>query len=115
MITTRASAYAVAHEIGHACGLKDIYVGKCPFPIAENALVEKDWVPNDWAGGYGGLKHRELIIKRLLMYGVASATPGYDIPAGTVWGEYKAGAGMYDKKNAEVGGTINGDRNPTHN
>jgi hypothetical protein len=82
----------VAHELGHACGLEDIYIADnsgsgTPLP---DAPPKKDWEPDDWNNGpgpqyYASSLDQKDLIQRLLMYGIFSSKKG-DIPYGCVYG-----------------------------
>jgi len=84
---TKASTRTLAHEIGHACGLKDIY-DQC---IANGVLVSEERVGSrNWSGGTGTgyypptLEHYKLL-SRLLMYARGDEAP-IDIPLGNAMG-----------------------------
>ena len=80
------SATTVAHEIGHACGLVDIYADHPATPLAVTGAISEARVPKDWGGGFypANLTHADLI-PRLLMYGQPSINKA-DIPLGNVYG-----------------------------
>jgi len=80
------SATTVAHEIGHACGLVDIYADHPATPLVVTGAISEARVPKDWGGGFypANLTHADLI-PRLLMYGHSSETKA-DIPLGNVYG-----------------------------
>ena len=85
-----SKATTLAHEIGHACGMKDIY-------HLENgiALVGEEDVPAEWKtsldwGVYDLMCSQSDIIRRLLMYGHQSDAKA-DIPASVVFGIGKRG------------------------
>ena len=88
-ISPRANHITLAHEVGHACGLSDIYdyrkVGNnlmlLPGPVASDRMN-----PLDWAGGFyaDGLQQAELV-QRLLMYGYTNDRKQC-IPHGNVFG-----------------------------
>ena len=46
-IATNASATVLAHEIGHACGLSDIYVSKSPTPLQVTGEACQNWNQED--------------------------------------------------------------------
>ena len=96
LVSSLASINAMAHEIGHACGLADIYVDRPGITIGTN-LTCSAWLPQDWNGGPSPLYYepgtkQELIIKRLLMHGVDSTFTTHDMPMGNIWG-VKVGSG----------------------
>ena len=89
------SERTLAHEIGHACGLLDIY----PYRSTSNTLemvvsgpVTADRLPQDWGGDYytPGLLQANLITYRLLMMGYEDPLimTTYDMPLGSVYGTW---------------------------
>lgn len=80
-----ASSRDVTHEIGHACGWKDIYETHSSTSLAVEGQAKMVWLPNDWSSYYPrGITQAE-IIRRLLMYG-RSGAGHIDIPAGDIHG-----------------------------
>jgi len=85
-VTAGAPTYVLAHEIGHACGLTDIWEGTLGNTLISEELV--GW--QNWSGGTGtgyypqDLKHADLL-KRLLMYRYTGDNR-VDIPLGGVKG-----------------------------
>jgi len=82
----------LAHEVGHACDWRDIYIDEGGLNINNVGLVKDNLNYLDskdrTAGFYDeNLLHIELV-KRLLMYGVKDANKGY-IPHGSVWGVHR--------------------------
>lgn len=107
-------AQTVAHELGHACGLDDIYIKNKDIEIP----VEKpkySWMQDDWNNGpgpqyYDPHNYQSDIIKNLLMYGVGSKVfGGIDIPYGRVKGIDRPG-NFTDIKT----GLIDMNRTPEH-
>ena len=94
IITASARAEVVAHEIGHACGLTDIY-DHCDGVYFSGADYRVDEVklPYDW-GSYDWLLAHDDLVKRLLMYGYHLDEKA-DIPAGGVFGLKKIGRRVY--------------------
>jgi hypothetical protein len=91
IVRNSANAKTLAHEIGHACGLCDIFIDHGntePSFVLEN--VKREWMPDDWNNGTGCrfydpiLQHKN-IIHRLLMFGNSNETKS-DIPWGFVRG-----------------------------
>ena len=118
-IANTATAGTLAHELGHACGLDDIYTSRriqnqmVFFPANATNPVEQNWEPDDWCteipqGGYGTLTQSNLI-HRLLMLGV-DETDAVDIPSGTVRGLDSDG----HANNISVGISGLGSRQPMH-
>ena len=74
----------LAHEVGHACGLKDIYLRDDETTLSVTGMPRKAWAPLDW-GWYPDYVTQEVLIKRLLMYGFKTSDKG-DISRGDVHG-----------------------------
>ncbi len=113
LIINTVSSYVFAHEIGHQCGWKDLYVSRTNVPPVSGP-VSYDRLPLDWNNGPGpqeyylrGLPHATLV-RRLLMFGAAAG--GTDIPAGTVYGLDKQ-----DTVGLVTVGVQSMDRTPAHN
>ena len=84
----------LAHELGHVCGLTDIYDEHVDLygtlVTVGNDLVRSIWEPLDWNDGsspayYAPTLKQADLIKRLLMYG-GPAYLGVDIPRGSIYG-----------------------------
>jgi hypothetical protein len=84
-VAAHATLQVLAHEIGHACGLRDIPLDRLGNTlISEHLGGEKNWSGGTGTGYYfSGLKHADLI-KRLLMFELANGIQA-DIPLGDVW------------------------------
>ena len=90
VVAKNASGVALAHEICHAGGLRDIYATQDSLSITDAGVVKAEYLdPNDWGGGYypPDLLHTTFIT-RLLMYGYVSPD-AICIPRGRVYGVYK--------------------------
>ena len=117
----------LAHELGHACGLNDIYHNKNDKILSSQINTNSLWIQEDCtcttldnnpssnimsvAGYYeSDLKHVDLM-KRLLMYGVGSSTSDNrgDISLGNVFGINKSKHFVNVKTGLE-----NMNRTPTH-
>jgi len=104
----------LAHELGHALGLKDVYVMRTGNIIPANMLVQQEHMRDDWSGGSGTgyynskLTHRTLL-QRLIMYGTLVSTTA-DFPLGRVYGLDEIG----ELSDIRVGIDDMGDRQPTH-
>ena len=91
IVRTSANAKTMAHEIGHACGLHDIFVDKDGLEPSElSDFLVKDRLKDDWSNGTGTrfyelLLRHETVIRRLLMFGERSDEKS-DIPTGSVFG-----------------------------
>ena len=125
------SERTLAHEIGHACGLLDIY----PYRSVSNTLervvtgpVTADRLPQDWGAGYypPDLLQAYLITYRLLMMGYEdpTITTTCDIPLGSVYGtwfdrlpplfEGDVVIDVWEQSLAPVGLNSMGNRQPCH-
>lgn len=89
-VTTRT----IAHELGHACGLTDIYgtviLSNCMFTVA--GPLARNKMPDDW-GRYRSVDDQRMIVEKLLMFGAASGV-GTDISYGDVLGVWHSGLNM---------------------
>jgi len=76
----------LAHEVGHACKLQDIYFARGGLSVVGEA-VGQEKMPMDWANGYHppGMT-QDKVIKRLLMYGIPDKDAGTRIPRGNIYG-----------------------------
>lgn len=79
-----ANGRTVAHEIGHACGLPDIYDSHRETPLAVSGAPTKERMPEDW-GWYPSNVTHKVVISRLLMYGYLSSQKA-DLPYGDIYG-----------------------------
>lgn len=125
LLTRDASGITWAHEIGHSCGLKDIYVLRNGSEVPVSETFEWRHAPDDWNNGsYGArtkgsryyrhnLTHREAITN-LLMYGYSVPT-GLDITTGSVDGIVKISRTISEKGSAKTGMFVAGvTRTPIH-
>ena len=74
----------LAHEVGHACGLSDIYDVHQETSLTVTGMPCRAWMPRDW-GWYPEHVAQADVIKRLLMYGFGSAAKG-DVSRGDIYG-----------------------------
>jgi hypothetical protein len=96
-----ASARDLAHEIGHTCGLDDLYIDQNGTIIPDH-LVQESELPDDWSGGdgtgyYSYTLTYEFLIHRLLMFGISWdwRWGDGDIPLGRVYGvDHNGNLGM---------------------
>ena len=103
VIAASGTGITLAHEIGHAFGMRDVY------SASESGLeilgaTCSDWLLDDWNGGclgggegrfryYGGGRLQRDIIRGMLMDGEkVDAATGFDITYGAVWGFDEQGA-----------------------
>ncbi len=86
VIGPRANVRSVAHEIGHACGMKDVYDRASGTGLVVEGFPAKNRMPHDW-GWYPSETTQADILGRLLMYGYTSDSKA-DIPFGDVYGLY---------------------------
>ena len=137
VVTSSKTRYTLAHEIGHAFGMYDIYLTNRFRKEDEAPLVELDardkasWanMAQDWNGGCRGLGTAgtryyrsgtmiEDVMPRIVMLGeVPDDASGRDITNGDVRGvfyEKVAGGKVWLKGDAPVGFPWT-NRNPTHN
>ena len=77
----------LAHEIGHACGLEDIYISHVPdTDLVVMGMPEKNRFTHDW-GWYPENTTQSNVIERLLMYGYnTDSAHKCDISRGDVYG-----------------------------
>ena len=141
VLTASAGVATLAHEIGHAFGLCDIYVSakeKDDGAFGENdkdvgqVSISSTGTPDDWNGGCGGrgdpgaryYRHgtkMSVIIPRLVMYGIVDEFDSRrDITRGNVdgaWYSWEGAARVWFDTNAGVGFFVNPDRreSPCHN
>ena len=90
VLSKDADEVTLAHETGHYCDLRDIYISQPGFSIANAGVVQASYFdPKDWGAGYyeEGLMHTNLI-KRLLMYGIRHDDRGH-VPHGHVRGVFR--------------------------
>ena len=99
LLTKKANARSWAHEIGHACGLDDIYVSRSGRAIPVTESFEWRHAMDDWNNGSVGdrtigsryyLRNKTHVeaVKNLLMYGYNAST-ALDISRGDVEGVVK--------------------------
>ena len=91
IFTPQCSANTIAHELGHACGLGDIYIQKTfvnaaneEVSVAVDGQASAERMPHDWGRYENGVQQSDLI-EKLLMYGAPSGTE-CDLTAGDVYG-----------------------------
>jgi hypothetical protein len=88
------SVRTLAHEIGHECGLSDIYTSVLGLYPLTMPLSRDHLSPADWNNGPGPQEYYprglplSTVIERCLMFGYTSG--GYDLPMDRVKG-YKMG------------------------
>ena len=122
IVGLRATGVTLAHELGHACGLEDIYDW---FEVTSNVVmtVEGDISPARMpydCGRYHTVSSQGELVTRLLMYGYEDRT-GVDITYGDIDGVWYSGANHHPGENdtnlwhttqAPVGFVLHGNRHP---
>ena len=88
-VRANAPLSTLAHEIGHACNLEDIYLQDWDYLVSEGRADARNWSGGDGTGYYPpALMHSDLI-QRLLMYGInnpgAIDIPLADLASPVVW------------------------------
>ncbi len=84
VIGPSANVLTVAHELGHACGLSDVYDRHQETTLVVEGVPTRERMPDDW-GWYPPNVMQTNIVRRLLMYGRRSDTKA-DISYGDVYG-----------------------------
>jgi hypothetical protein len=89
LVAKHGNFRTAAHELGHGCGLADIYIDKDAL-VCDESIVRPAWLPADWNSGrgaqyYAGTLPLRDLIQRLLMYGVGNDSKA-DIARGQVLG-----------------------------
>lgn len=56
----------VSHEVGHACGWKDIYESHVGTALSVEGRPRQEWMPDDWSPYYPRTMTQAEIIQRLL-------------------------------------------------
>ena len=124
ILSDSANFRTTAHEIGHTCGLNDIYLSEGGSNVT--GLVTSIWDPDDWNNGpspqyYDRSLLQEDLIQRFLMYGYQSDAKS-DIPRGKiqgVWYDWQLIGGTWTKvwhlSLDAVGLSDMGNRQPSHN
>ena len=115
-----ANARTIAHEIGHACGLPDIYDEDSRTSLKVEGMPSKERMPDDWGWYPPSVKQADLV-RRLLMYGVYSYSKA-DISYGDIYGLYytnfwnrttRKWERVWQLNNVPIGFGRHGNRNPT--
>lgn len=106
----------VAHEIGHACKLDDIFDrdDSTPPQLTINGPVVRDDCPDD-SGLYPQGLMQQVLVRRLLMYGYGDQATSQVIPRGAVYGVADVYPTGWVKGLVPVGVKNGLDRNPSHN
>lgn len=88
IIAEDANWLTMAHELGHALGLKDIQVCGIAKTMPKPGTKE-EWCPKDWSNGYYAKRkgYHPVLTERLLMNNDgANRLDRLDIPSGQVFG-----------------------------
>lgn len=119
VIGPNANYRTLAHEIGHACGLRDIYDSHSGTTLSVTGMPTKAYMPDDWGWYHPSLTQRDLV-ERLLMYGYRSSSKA-DLSYGDVYGLYYTSSWdqvsrkwirHWNLGNAPVGFVTHGNRHP---
>lgn len=119
IIGPTANGRTLGHEIGHACGLPDIYDSHRDTPLSIAGEPTKDRMPNDW-GWYPTNVTQKMVVSRLLMYGYSSAQKA-DLTYGDVYGLHYTSSWnrvnrrwdrFWELSNAPIGFGLHGNRHP---
>ena len=114
-----ANVRTLSHEIGHACGLPDIYMRHRGTAYRVLGAPNKGRMPDDWGWYPSTVTHAE-VVKRLLMYGYRSDVKA-DISYGDIYGlhytnSWNAATRRWDRvwllDQAPIGVGTHGNRNP---
>ncbi len=120
-VSTNASANTLGHEIGHSCGLQDLYISDSATTNIVMGNISQSRLPDDWgttsgAGYYPPALTQAQLIQRLLMYGRGIPTK-YDLSYGDVYGLYyipTVFSKVWFLNTATVGFATHANRMPTH-
>ena len=96
ILVKSAGSKVLAHELGHACRLADIYAGVGNVELGgDDADISREHLPEDW-GYYRDVLDQRIVIEELLMHGNLASDRWYDIqidiPAGSIFGLSKDSA-----------------------
>ena len=122
VVSRDVNGTTLAHEIGHACGLSDIYDSYSrETDLAVTGMLQKIYFTHDW-GWYPENVTQAQLVQRLLMYGYnTGSTHKGDISRGDVYGlwyeqVWNPSRNAYDKVwqlgLAPVGFKLHGNRHP---
>lgn len=119
--STNATAIALGHEIGHTCGLQDIYISDPATTNSVTGSVSHGRLPDDWGansevGYYPPSLTQAALLQRLLMYG-REVSAMYDLSYGDVYGLYyipTLSGRVWFLNTATVGFARHANRTPTH-
>ncbi len=122
VVGEQANDTTLAHEIGHACGLSDIYDSySCETDLVVTGMPQKVYFTHDW-GWYPENVTQAQLVQRQLMYGYnTGSTHKGDISRGDVYGlwyeqVWNPSRNAYDKVwqlgLAPVGFKLHGNRHP---
>jgi hypothetical protein len=123
--STNANALTLAHEIGHSCGLYDIYESHDGISLKVTGDISKSRLPDDWgcngdARYYPAGLNQVGLINRLLMHGFGSSSTSMstlDLSYGDVYGLYRISTLTGDAwfiNLVTVGFAEYANRNPVH-
>jgi len=119
IIGPSANGRTLGHEIGHACGLPDIYDSHRGTTLSITGAPSKERMPNDW-GWYPTNVTQQVVVGRLLMYGYSS-TQKADLSYGDIYGLHYTSSWnrvnrrwdkFWELSNAPIGFGLHGNRHP---
>lgn len=119
VVSQPLDARALAHEIGHACGLSDIYAYHQETSLEVQGSSRKNWMPYDWGRYRNGAEH-SAVIRNLLMYGY-QVPESIDLSYGDIYGLWYTKddvpgtdqvTNIWHRSNAPVGFHFHGNRHP---
>ena len=119
--STNATTTTLGHEIGHSCGLQDIYISDPATTNSVTGNISHSRIPDDWGtnsiiGYYPPALSQATLLQRLLMYGRGHPTK-YDLSYGDVYGLYyipTISGKVWFLNTATVGLARHANRTPTH-
>ena len=112
-VRANAKLNTLAHEIGHACGLEDLYIAyyPCGGLVSEDKVTPLNWSGGEGTGYYSPTRSYCDLTYRCLMDAARPATTRADIPLDGIMMMQKSGGGPFP---ISVGLCQMGNRQPEH-